>query len=87
LSYHIIHNGGFSLPWIENKKSLLKEIHLARQYLLHAWERYSPDTETDSPTDVFEASWQAAIIMFTAQLESIKTKINRNNLETPLISL
>ena len=87
LSYHIIHNGGFSLTWIENRKSLLKEIHLARQILLHAWERCSPDTETDSPTAVFETSWQAATTMFTAQVESINTKINRNNLETPLISL
>jgi len=87
LSYHVIHNAGFTLPWIENRKSLLEEIHLARQYLLHAWERYSLDTETDSPPAVFEASWQAAITMFAAQVGSINTKINLNNLETPLISL
>lgn len=84
---HIIRNAGFTFPWIENRKAIPQEIHLTRQHFKHAWERYSPDTETDAPTVVSEANGQTVIEKFTIQVESINKKINLNILETTLISL
>ncbi len=38
LAYHLLKENGFSLPWLELRQELEKEIEAARQSLKQAWE-------------------------------------------------
>lgn len=78
LAYHVLKEGGFSLPWIELRREIEAEIDAARAALRLAWEQRSAQ-------NVGEAEWQRARLAFAGQVERINVRIRDYNLQIPAI--
>ena len=90
LAYHLLKENGFSLPWLELRQELEKEIEAARQSLKQAWEwRQSapvdqpPVEKPPPPTAEPEAEFQRALRVFGEQIARINQRIFDYNLQTP----
>jgi DnaJ homolog subfamily C member 28 len=89
LAYHLLKENGFSLPWLELRQELEKEIEAARQSLKQAWEwRQSaavqkPAVGQPPPAAELEAGFQRALRVFCEQVARINGRIFDYNLQTP----
>jgi DnaJ family protein C protein 28 len=85
LAYHLLKENGFSLPWLELRQELEKEIEAARQSLKQAWERrqsMAVDQPPHNPTEL-EAEFRRALRVFGEQIARINQRIFNYNLLTP----
>jgi DnaJ family protein C protein 28 len=90
LAYHLLKENGFTLPWLELRQELEKEIEAARRSLKQAWEwRQSAQLEkppVDRPrqtTTDSEAEFQCALRVFAGQIARLNQRIFAYNLQTP----
>ena len=90
LAYHLLKENGFSLPWLELRQEIEKEVEAARQSLKQAWEwRQSALADkalVEKPQQLFaerEAEFQRALRVFGEQIARINQRIFDYNLQTP----
>ena len=84
LAYHILREGGFSLPWIETIREIEAEIEQARAVLRRTWEWRTLALSQNQPYDRLQAEWQRAVDSFNEQLIKLNKRIRDYNLETPI---
>lgn len=83
MAYHILQEGGYTLPWIEARREIEAELQAARQALQRAWSwRQSSGQESGSPTQP-EGEWRRALEAFQEQVAALNQKIFAYNLEAP----
>lgn len=83
LAYHVLKNGGYTLPWIELRQEIDAEIDTARKTLRRAWEWRQDRLDRRDPPAAIEAEWQRARRAFVTELERINKRIFDYNLQTP----
>jgi DnaJ family protein C protein 28 len=83
MAYHVLHNGGFSLPWIETRREIENEIEAAREELRRAWDRYqsASPSKQDSALRGFEL--ERTVDLFIGKVREINKRIFNYNLEAP----
>lgn len=83
MAYHVLKNGGFTLPWIETRQEILTELEQQRQGLRRAWDwRNRAQAQGESLTAV-EAEWRRAREAFRQALERLNRRIRDFNLQVP----
>ena len=85
LAYHIIKEGGFTLPWIETIRDIENEIEAARKELQRAWKWLLIYLSADVPEDKASVEWKRAQADFKDKLEILNKRIRDYNLEVPNI--
>jgi DnaJ family protein C protein 28 len=75
LAYHLLHENGYSLPWIEARREIEAELEASRQALRKAWQRWVSVRRADE--------WNAARSAFIDQVESLNQRILTLNLQVP----
>ena len=84
LAYHILREGGFSLPWIETIREIETEIEQARAVLRRTWEWRTLALSQNQPYDRVQTEWQRTVDSFNEQLIMLNKRIRDYNLETPV---
>lgn len=79
MANHILQANGFTLPWIEQRRSIEKDLETARRQLYQAWQ-----LRKNSESDPAEREWQRALQVFEQQIEAINRQIRDYNLSVPL---
>ena len=83
LAYHIIKEGGFTLPWIETIREIEKEIEAARKEVQHAWKWYVIYLSAEAPKEKILPEWESALKRFKHKLDNLNKHIRDYNLEVP----
>ena len=76
LAYHLLHENGYSLPWIETRREIEAELDACRQALRRAWQRWVSARSRDD-------EWNAARSAFVEQVETLNQRILTLNLQVP----
>lgn len=79
MAYHVLQANGFTLPWIEQRQSIEKDLETARRQLYQAWQQ-----RKTSESGALEQAWQRALQVFEKQIEAINRQIRDYNLSVPL---
>jgi DnaJ family protein C protein 28 len=88
LAYHVLREGGFSLPWIEMRREIDEEIETSRQALRRAWEwRQETLVERKWAYTLVEEEWRRVVKTFEQKIDKINKRILDYNLQTPAQSL
>ena len=83
MAYHLLRQGGFSLPWIELRQEIEAELEQARAALRRTWEwRQAALAQGQNPAAV-QSEWQRAVEQFSAQLTQLNQRIRDYNLQAP----
>ena len=83
LAHHVLKSSGFTLPWIETRQQIEKELAEARADLKRAWEwRQSTAAQIIPPAQV-ELQWQQRLSVFHEKVISLNQRIRDYNLEAP----
>ena len=83
LAYHLLREGGFSLPWIETIKEIETDVEKARTALRRAWEWRTTALEQRQPNEDVQSEWQCAVEGFSQQITQLNKRIRDYNLEVP----
>ena len=83
LAYHVLRNGGFSLPWIEARQSIQEDLAVARQALLRSWQWREAALTRKQPHEQVEAEWQRAVQTFKEAVDLLNKRITEYNLQAP----
>ena len=83
LAYHIIKEGGFTLPWIEDIHEIEKDLEAARGDLKRAWKWRLIYLSADVPDEKASAEWERALEAFKKKLPALNQRIRDYNLEVP----
>ncbi len=83
LAYHVLRNGGFSLPWIEARQAIENDLAAARQALQRSWQWREDALQRNQPHGQVEADWQRAVQVFGEAVASINKRIQEYNLQAP----
>ena len=83
LAYHIIKEGGFTLPWIETMHEIEKDLEAARGDLKRAWKWRLIYLSADVPDEKASAEWERALEAFKKKLPTLNQRIRDYNLEVP----
>lgn len=83
LAYHILKDGGYSLPWIETIREIENDIEAARKDLLLAWEWRQAAFAESRPASYVSAEWERALQAFKDKLSVLNKRIRDYNLEVP----
>jgi DnaJ homolog subfamily C member 28 len=81
-AYHMLRSAGYSLPWMETRQEIEREIESARADLRRAWQRWAEASRGRAPASA-EAEWRRAAQMFTERVQAINRRILACNLEVP----
>jgi DnaJ homolog subfamily C member 28 len=83
LAHHVLKSGGFTLPWIETRQQIEKELAEALANLKRAWEwKQSAAAQIIPPAQV-ELQWQQGLSAFREKVISLNKRIRDYNLEAP----
>ncbi len=95
LAHSLMADQGFVPSWIEERKSILRDIETARARLQRAWAWYRRRMAAlDAEDEDFEiwqerrqvkARWQQYLDAFRAEVTSINSRIDTYNLTVPLV--
>ncbi len=83
LAYKMLRDGGYSLPWIEARQEVEKELAEAREALSLAWAWRGEKLSAGEAADYVEAEWARAMAAFGEKVEAVNQKIADYNLQTP----
>lgn len=87
LAHHMLRSSGFSLPWIEQRQDLEKDMASVRQALQQAWEWRSSESASRLPLAQVDAAWQQALQAFRTKGAELNRRIRDYNLTAPAASL
>ncbi len=83
LAYHILKEGGYTLPWIETFHEIEKDFDTAHQELLRAWKWRLIYLSCDVPNEKASEEWERALEVFKDKLASLNQRIRGYNLQVP----
>jgi DnaJ family protein C protein 28 len=78
-----LRNSGFTLPWINMRREIDKEIMTARVSLQRTWVWQQRMEQEDHLTHAYTIEWEDALHKFKVRIESLNKKILVYNLEVP----
>lgn len=76
IAHDILHNSGYTLPWVEEKRAIERQINKAAQQLRRTWMRYDGSREA-------AYSWREAKQTYRETIEQINKRIRTFNLKAP----
>ena len=79
MAHHILRANGFTLPWIEQRQTIEKELEGARSQLLRAWRQHEKAKVSGG-----EGEMERALQAFEQQIIAINQQIRSYNLAVPL---
>lgn len=83
LALHMLKSSGYSLPWIEARQAIEKELAEARANLKRAWEwRQNALAQGQSATQI-EMQWRQREKAFREQIAELNKRIRDYNLQAP----
>jgi DnaJ family protein C protein 28 len=83
LAHHVLKSSGYTLPWIEARQQIEKELEEVRADLKRAWEwKQSADALKIPPAQV-ELQWQQHLSGFQEKVISLNKRIRDFNLQVP----
>jgi len=83
LTYHLLRENGFTLPWLEQRREIEAEREQARQRLQFAWELRLKAAQSGAASAAAEAEWQRSAAQFRRQLTHLNRRIFDYNLQAP----
>jgi DnaJ homolog subfamily C member 28 len=83
----MLRNGGFSLPWIETRKSIEADFEAALAELGRGWRTRQARLSKNHPWDFLEAEWRRAVGVFRDKVDDLNRRIFSYNLEAPHLQL
>jgi len=83
LAYRTLQNSGFSLPWIETRREIERELHEARRALRRSVAWRDRRQELDLPVEIVQDEWTRALAAFKEKIEKLNKRILDYNLEAP----
>jgi DnaJ family protein C protein 28 len=84
LAFRMLHDSGFTLPWLDTRKEIEAQLEAARATLKRAWEWRKPALAAGQPPAFVEDEWQRSLNAFRGQIAVINHRIFDYNLEVPL---
>ena len=84
LANHILHSGGFSLPWIETRKEIEKDYQNALVELRRTWNWRTTMMDKNLLDFNSDDEWIRAQEIFKSKVEDLNKRIFNFNLEAPL---
>jgi DnaJ homolog subfamily C member 28 len=83
LAQHMLKSGGFTLPWIELRQQIEKELAEQRAALRRSWEWRQEAVARDGISTLIENEWQQAVKMFRERITALNQRIRDYNLQAP----
>lgn len=83
LAYHVLRNGGFSLPWIEARQAIENDLAAARQALQRTWQWREAALQRSQTQEQVETEWQRAVQTFGEAVVALNKRIQEYNLQAP----
>lgn len=82
MANHVLRNAGFTLPWIEARQEIERELEAARLSLRRAWEWRQANAGKQQPA-LIQAEWARAEEAFRQQISVLNKRILSYNLQVP----
>lgn len=82
-AYHILHEAGFTLPWIETRNELEADLEKARDDLQRAWKWREDQSIQVQPDASIDMEWRDALDSFRKKVETLNKRIADYNLSVP----
>ena len=83
LAHHMLKSSGYTLPWIEARQQIEKELEEARADLKRAWEWKQSAAAQKLPPAQVELQWQQRMSAFQEKVISLNQRIRDFNLQAP----
>jgi DnaJ homolog subfamily C member 28 len=83
----MLRSAGFSLPWMETRKSIEAELVSVLHELQRAWRQYQRRMSESHSYSHGEAEWQRAVLKFEEKVADLNKQIFTYNLEAPNLQL
>jgi DnaJ family protein C protein 28 len=82
LAHHVLTNGGFTLPWIEARQEIEKDLETARTDLARvaAWRAQALGRQ---PETLIKTEWDRAEAVFCQRIAELNKRILSYNLQAP----
>ncbi|MGE5221300.1 MAG: DnaJ family domain-containing protein [Omnitrophica WOR_2 bacterium] len=87
LANKILHDNGFTLPWIQARQEIEAEIQAVREAMLRAWEWQKSVPAGSYPREEVDAAWRKAEAKFREQIMAINRQIFNYNLQAPSLQV
>jgi DnaJ family protein C protein 28 len=78
---------GFALPWIEERRDLLREREALLRALHTAWERHGGALSTAAQRSRERARWRAAVTAFRRDADALNARIRAHNHIVPVTGM
>ncbi len=82
-AHKLMRDAGFTLPWIEERRSIDKELEEARKILSRAYILFKKADASRKRREGTEIIWQKRVEEFRAKVEELNKRIRRLNLKVP----
>lgn len=83
LAYHMLKEGGYTLPWIETLHEIENDLDSALNELIRAWKWRVIYLSASVPEEKISAEWEGALKIFKDKLDVINQRIRDYNLQVP----
>ena len=83
IAYHMLKDGGYSLPWIETMRAIEHDFESARKDLKLAWGWRQASISVSEPGAFAHGEWERALTLFKDRLATLNKSIRDYNLEVP----
>lgn len=83
LAQHLLKESGFSLPWIEARREIEKDLEEARSDLRRTWEWRQAAVAQKNLTSQVEGQWQQSLKIFREKITALNKRIRDYNLQAP----
>ena len=82
-AHKLMRDAGYTLPWIDERRSIDKELEEARKVLSRAYILFKKADSSRKRREGTEIIWQKRVEEFRAQVEELNARIRRLNLKVP----
>lgn len=83
LAQHMLKSSGYSLPWIETRQEIEKELAEIRAELRRTCEWRQVSLEQGQPAAQIEKEWQQGVRVFRERVLELNKRIRDYNLQAP----
>lgn len=83
LAQHVLKSSGYTLPWIETRQQIERELEAARADLKRAWEWRQSEAAQNLPPAQVERQWQQHLSAFKEKVITLNKRIRDFNLQAP----
>jgi DnaJ family protein C protein 28 len=84
MAQDMLHGQGFALPWIEERRDLLREREALLRALRTSWERHGGALPTAAQRNRERTRWNSAMAAFRRDADALNTRIRSHNYTVPV---